>query len=144
MLSRAAEQSSRAVTKGGQQQQQEAQQHSYHSSSTATNYQPTAQQKAKTFGAHRPFSRPPYRKKYRFRLATCGVYAIYNPLPQHISSSIFRFIPDYRHTKSSLSFFCHAVTPCVSRVCSVLCRNVDFLLTYTEKKIIRLYNNRER
>jgi len=42
-------------------------------------------------------------------LATCGVHAIYNPLPQHISSSIFRFIPDYRHRKSSLSFFCHAV-----------------------------------
>ena len=100
--------------------------------------------KSQKIHRHRPFLTPPYRKKYRFRLATCGVYAIYNPLPQHISSSIFRFIPDYRHRKSSLSFFCHAVTPCVSRVCSVLCRNVDFLLTYTEKKIIRLYNNRER
>ena len=144
MLSRAAEQRSEAATKGDQQQQQEAQQHSYHRSSTATNYQPTAPAKRQKIHKHRPFSRPPYCKKYRFRLATCGVYAIYNPLPQHISCANFTSCVDYRHTKSSLSFFCHAVTPCVSRVCRVLCRNVVFLLTYTEKKIIRLYNNRER
>jgi len=64
MLSRAAERSSGAATKGDQQQQQEAQQHSYHSSyhsyHIATNSHRKSQKnpQASTF-----FSTPPQQKK---------------------------------------------------------------------------------
>ena len=144
MLSRAAERSSRAATKEGQQQPREAQRISSSSHIYTDQRRPTATAKRQKVHRQRPFSDPHPNKKCHFRLATCGVYAIYNPTPQHISCANFTLCVDYRPTKSSLSFFCHAVTPCVSRVCRVLCRNVDFLLTYTEKKIIRLYNKRER
>ena len=72
------------------------------------------------------FQDPTPTKKITFgmRHVACMLY-----ITQRLSISHVPISPpcvDYRPTKSSLSFFCHAVTPCVSRVCRVLCRNVVF------------------
>ena len=102
------------------------------------------QQNAKKSPSNGLFQNPPPRKNVTFgwRHIACMLYITHYPSISHMPISLT--CVDYRPIKSSLSFFCHAVTPCLSRLCRVLCRNVDFLLTYTEKKIIRLYNNRER
>ena len=111
----------------------------------STDQQPAAAtEKAKKFAGNDLFQTPRTSKKITFgcRRIACMLY-----ITHYLSISNVLISPpcvENRPTKSSLSFFCHAVTPCVSRVCRVQCRNVDFLLTYTEKKIIRLYNNRER
>ncbi len=116
-------QSSRAATKGD---------HRKHSSTatTAAAQLPQAdqqlQQNAKKSTSSSLFQTPTPTKKVTFgmRHVACMLY-----ITQHLSISHVPILPpcvDYRPIKSSLSFFCHAVTPCLSRVCRVLCRNVDF------------------
>ena len=89
MLSRAAQQRSAAATKGSQQQKQEAQQHSYSSRNHSYHSSSTATAKRQKVHRQRPFSDPHPNKKNHFRYATCGVYAIYNPTPQHILCANF-------------------------------------------------------
>jgi hypothetical protein len=76
------------------------------------------------------------------RYVACMLYITQHLHISHVSilPSVSKNVPIMSTVKKNR----HAVTPCASRVYKVLCRNVDFLLTYTEKKIIRLYNKRER
>lgn len=93
----------------------------------STDQQPAAATgNAKKFAGIDLFQTPRTSKKITFgcRHIACMLY-----ITHYLSISNVPISPpcvDYRPTKSSLSFFCHDVTPCVSRVCRVLCRNVDF------------------
>ena len=84
------------------------------------------QQNAKKSTGSSLFQHPPPRKNVTFgwRYVACMLYITHYLSISHVSIS--PPCVENRPIKSSLSFFCHAVTPCVSRVCRVLCRNVVF------------------
>ncbi len=111
MLSRAGRGSAAAATKGDQQQQQEAQQqqvlqqqHSYH------RYSYSHSKKPKHLENIGLFQTPPIEKKITSDVRHVA-YMLY--ITHYLSISHVPFLPlcvDNRPIKSSLSFFCHAVT----------------------------------
>jgi hypothetical protein len=97
------------------------------------------QQNAKKSTGSSLFQHPPPRKNVTFgwRYVACMLY-----ITHYLSISYVPISPpcvDYRPTKSSLSFFCHSVTPCVSRVCRVQCRNVVFYSIRMRKRKKYIY-----
>ena len=113
-----------------QRRPQEAQQQHSSGATTAAAELPHSyqqlQQNAKKSTGNGLFQTPTPTKNITFgmRHVACMLY-----ITHYLSISHVPISPpcvDYRPTKSSLSFFCHAVTPCLSSVCRVLCRNVVF------------------